>query len=116
MLHSRPTFGSKIRTVMDRRDIDEFNYHREKQMLEYLKLDGKQYREQRKILDQKIEALVSQHGQIDEDKTNLLRKIEEFNPLDIEELKRYIDITKNYSVAYPYPVRFADHVQERAAQ
>lgn len=97
----RHTFGSKIRTVADRRDIEEFNYDRERQFLEYLKLDGRRHQEQRKILDQKIEALVAQHGQIDEDKANLFKKIEEFNPLDIEELKRYLEATKNYTVAFP---------------
>ena len=94
----RPTFSSTMKTVLDRRDIEEFHYHREKNMLEYLKLDGRQYREQRKILDEKIDALTNLHSQIEEDKTNLLKKIDQFNPLDIEELKRYLDMTKNYSV------------------
>lgn len=94
----RPTFSSTMKTVLDRRDVEEYHYHREKQLLEYLKLDGRQHREQRQILDNKIDTLKCLHSQIEEDKTNLLRKIDQFNPLDIEDLKRYLDMTKNYSV------------------
>ena len=100
----RPTFNSTMKTVLDRRDVEEFHYHRERQLLEYLKLDGRHYRDQRQVLDNKIDSLKCMHSQIEEDKTNLLRKIDQFNPLDIEDLKRYLDMTKNYSVAPSNPV------------
>ena len=94
----RSTFTSTQRTKMDRRDIDEYEYDRERRLLTFLKLDGRQYKDQRKILDSKIGHLEATHKQIDEDKAKLLSKITTFNPLDIENLKRYLDHTTSYTV------------------
>ena len=94
----RPTFVSTLRRTVDNRDTIEYQYHREKRLLQYLKLDGRPYKDQRKLLDQKINNLVCQHKQIDEDKDNLLEKINSFNPLDLEDLKKYINHTNGYAV------------------
>lgn len=96
----RPTFVSTLRRRVDNRDIIEYRYDREKRLLQYLKLDGRPYRDQRRLLDQKIDLLVQSHKQIDEDRDNLLDKINNFNPLDLEDLKRYINHTKGYAVVF----------------
>ncbi len=97
---AKPTFSSKMKANMDNRNVEEFAYHKEKKLLEYLRLNGKSHRENRRVLDEKIKQLETTYRQIDDDRINLLSEINSFNPLDFNEMKRYIEATRNYSVAF----------------
>ena len=96
----KATFSSKMKTNLDNRNVQEYHYFKEKKLLQYLKLEGKSHLENRNILEEKIKKLETTYKQIDDDKINLLTEINAFNPLDINEMRRYIEATRNYSVTY----------------
>jgi hypothetical protein len=95
---TKSTFSSKMKSATDTRDVEEYKFCKQRQLLEYLKLDGRAHKEHRGVLDNKIKVLESVHEQIDDDRNNLKKKIEFFDPLNIEDLKYYLDTTENYSV------------------
>lgn len=94
----RGTFSSTKKATKDTRDIEEYRFNKERRLLEYLKLYGKAHKNNRIDLDLKINKIVSLNKQIEEDRVNLQGSLREFNPLELQELKKYMDLTKEHTV------------------
>ena len=77
------TFNSKLRAKRSQIELEEYEYYKEKRLLEFLSLKGGKNNRNQMRIREKLRELMRDHRHIENEKGVLLNKINEFNPLDL---------------------------------
>lgn len=87
----RETMNSRIKSQNKDSKIPEYQYFKEKKLLEFLTLKGKEHTKQQQEIKQKLGMIQEQNRFIEDEKLNLLEKLNDFNPLNTKEIQTYLD-------------------------
>lgn len=95
-----PIFNCKFRQRSNKMKEQEFEFYKEYQLLNFLKLNNNtsMSRHQRKIR-KKIEELLENNNILMKEKEIIIDKINHFNPLDTKNLEQYLTATDSYQVS-----------------
>ena len=95
----RKTFNQKIRSCANDGKILEFQYFKEKKLLEFLSLKGKKNDKIQKEIRQKLTDLVKKNKFIEDERNNLMTKLNDFNPLNTKAISKYLEQTEVNNVS-----------------
>ena len=94
----KETMTSRVKSQNKDSKIPEYQYFKEKKLLEFLTLKGRESTRQQQEIKQKLNYIQEKNRFIEEEKHNLLEKLNDFNPLNTKEIQTYLDQTEKNQV------------------
>jgi hypothetical protein len=95
------TFNTKLKANRAHLQISGYEYYKEKKLLEFLSLKSKKDSRVQKEIQKRLNDLKKNNIDIEDEKKILLRKLNSFNPLDVKEIRNYLEQTEKNQVKFP---------------
>ena len=100
----KPTFNSKIRSKKDVNNKNEYNYYKERQLLEFLTLKSAKNKEWQKNVQEKLRILKKRNIEYDSEKGMLLDKLNHFDPVRTKDVNDYLELASQNKVNILYKI------------
>lgn len=71
--------------------IPEYQYFKEKKLLEFLQLKSKKNDKVQKEIQRKLKRIMRKNKFIEDEKKNLMDKLNDFNPLNTKAISNYLE-------------------------
>lgn len=96
--YTKSTFNSKMRSKKTVNNMTEYNYFKEKRLLEFLTLESAKHKPWQISIQKRLENLKHKNKEYDQEKAILLRKLNSFDPVKMDGINKYLELASQNKV------------------